>query len=226
MTNLKTNLKRTALAVGCLTLLAATTMAQMMGRGPSMPRGLMNPVVGSGAQYEMQAADGKKMTIEYAIVGKESVNGKDAFWMEMSMTGGPMGPMVTKMLTVMDAGGTTMSRMIMQMGSRPPMEMPSQMTHANTRQPMGDIKSQAELVGTESVTTPAGTFACDHYKMKDGSGDTWVSAKVLPMGVVKHTGKDSSMLLVKTMSDEKDKIVGTPQPFNPAAFTQQPPSNQ
>jgi hypothetical protein len=216
-----TNLKRTALGLVCLLLLAATTMGQMMGRGgPSMPRGLMNPVVGSGAQYEMQTPDGKKMTIEYAIVGKESVNGKDGFWMEMSMTGGPMGAMVTKMLTVMDAAGTTMSRMIMQMGSRPPMEMPSQMTHASTQQPMGDIKSQAELVGTESVTTPAGTFACEHYKMKDGSGDTWVSAKVLPMGVVKHTGKDSSMLLVKTMSDEKDKIVGTPQPFNPGAFAQ------
>ena len=215
-----TSFKRAAAGAGCLLLLATATMAQMMGRGPSMPRGLMNPVVGSGAQYEMQGTDGKKTTVEYAIVGKESVNGKDGFWIEVSMTGGAMGQMVTKMLTVVDGTNTAISRMIMQMGTRPPMEMPAQMGRGNAQQATADIRSQAELVGTESVTTPAGTFSCDHYRMKDGSGDTWISAKVLPMGVVKHTGKDSSLLLVKTFSDEKDKIVGTPQPFNPAAFAQ------
>lgn len=78
------NFKRAALGICCLMFLATAANAQMMGRGPSIPRGLMNPVVGSGAQYETQTADGKKVTIEFAIVGKESVNGKDAYWFEIT----------------------------------------------------------------------------------------------------------------------------------------------
>ena len=34
------------------------------------------------------------------------------------------------------------------------------------------------------------------------------------------------MVLTKQLTDEKDKIVGTPQPFNPALFMQQPSANQ
>jgi hypothetical protein len=221
------NFKRAAVGICCFMFLAMAANAQMMGRGPSIPRGLMNPVVGSGAQYETQTADGKTVTTEFAIVGKESVNGKDAYWFEITTAAGPMGMMVMKTLNAFDASGATPSRVIMQMGNRPPMEMPQQMTQRmNGQQAMGDIKSQAELIGTESITTPAGTFSCEHYRMKDGSGDTWVSDKVTPLGVVKHTGKDSTMVLTKVLTDEKDKIVGTPQPFNPALFMQQPPANQ
>jgi hypothetical protein len=109
------------------------------------------------------------------------------------------------------------------MGTMAPMEMPEQMMHVNA-QPPSDVRTVGDLVGTESVTTPAGTFLCEHYHMKDGSGDTWVSSKVLPIAVVKHVDKDSTLMLVKTSSDAKDKITGTPQPFNPLAFIQQRPN--
>lgn len=109
------------------------------------------------------------------------------------------------------------------MGSMAPMEMPAQMMHMSA-QPPSDVRTVGELVGTEPVTTQAGTFLCEHYRMKDGSGDTWTSSKVLPIAVVKHTEKDLSLMLVKTSSDAKDKITGTPQPFNPAAFMQQRPN--
>ena len=36
-----------------------------------------------------------------------------------------------------------------------------------------------------------------------------------PYGLVKHQGKDTTMVLTKVFSDYKDKITGTPQPFNP-----------
>jgi hypothetical protein len=218
------HLKLVALAAACLGLTAGTASAQMgMGMRPSMPHGVFNPVVGSGAIYETTNADGKKSNTEFAIVGKESVNGKDGFWMEYSMNAMGNGEMVVKTLVV-PGDSTAVSRMIMQMPGRPPMEMTGQMGgHMNggAQSAATDIRSSAEDVGSESITVPAGTFTCEHYRMKDGSGDTWVSNKVAPLSVVKHQGKDSNMVLVKTISDAKDKIVGTPQPFNPAMMMQQ-----
>jgi len=219
------NMRFFAVAVSCLFCTAISASAQMgMGmRSSPMPRGVFNPVVGSGAAYEITAAEGRKMDIEYAIVGKESVNGKDGYWMEWTTNAMGNGEMVMKVLTV-PGDTTTTTRVIMQMPGRPPMEMPQQMSgRMSSPTAPSDIRSSAEDAGSESVTVPAGTFACEHYRMKDGSGDTWVSTKVAPFGVVKHQGKDATMVLTKVVTDAKDKIVGTPQPFNPMGMMQQPP---
>jgi hypothetical protein len=216
------SLKPPAFAAACLCALAAIASAQM-GMRPTtpMPPGVFSPVVGAGAGYEMTTADGHKSNIEFAVVGKETVNGRDAYWMEWT-TNTAGGDVIMKVLTLPgDTAGTT--RAIMQMPGRPPMEMPQQMAgHMNNR---SDIHAVADEVGSESVTVPAGTFLCEHYRMKDGSGDTWVSAKVPPFGLIKHQGKDSTMVLIKLISDAKDRIVGTPQPFNPMQMLG-PPAQQ
>jgi hypothetical protein len=207
----------------CL-LLPIVASAQMLGRSqaPSW-RGVWNPVVGAGGTYELTKKDGTKTTMEMAIVGKESVDGKDGYWFEVTIPGTEVGTMIMKSLTVRDDQNMSSTRMIMQMGDRPPMEMPSRMTQNREKQP-ADIRQMAEEVGPESVTTPAGTFATTHYKMKDGSGDAWVADKAGPFGMVKFVGKDNSMVLIKVESDAKDKITGTPVPFNPMAMAGQRPS--
>jgi len=209
---------------GCLGVLFAIlpgfATAQMgMHAGPAM-RGIFNPVVGSGGQYEMTTEKGTKMEMEIAIVGKESVGGKDGYWFEMAMSNTSMGQMVTKTLTVVDGTDTVVSRMIMQMGNHPPMEMPTQMSKTSAQKQPADIRDRADDLGSESITTPAGTFTAEHYKMKDGSGDAWVAPKAGPYGLVKFQGKDSTMVLTKVITDAKDKITGTPQPFNPMMFQQ------
>ena len=216
------SLKPSVFAGACVLVVVTITHAQMGMRQTPMPRGLFNPVVGAGAGYEMTTAEGRKTNIEFAIVGKETVNGKDAYWMEWT-TNAMGGDMIMKVLTV--PGDTSVTtRTIMQMPGRPPMEMPQQMaSHMNSQSVPSDIHTVAEDVGSESVTVPAGTFMCEHYRMKDGSGDTWVSTKVSPFGIVKHQGKDSTMVLTRLITDAKDKIVGTPQPFNPMQMMQQPP---
>jgi len=194
--------------------------AQMgMHAGPAM-RGIFNPVVGSGGQYEMMSEKGTKTVMEIAVVGKESVDGKEGYWFEMTMANTAMGQMTSKTLTVLDGQDTVVSRMIVQMGNRPPMEMPTQMYKTNAQKQPADIRDRAEDVGSESVTTPAGTFVTEHYKMKDGSGDAWVAPKAGPYGLVKFQGKDTSMVLTKVITDAKDQITGTPQPFNPMMFQQ------
>jgi hypothetical protein len=184
-----------------------------MHAGPAM-RGIFDPVVGSGGQYEVTTEKGDKMVMEIAIVGKDSVDGKDGYWFEMTMSNTQMGQIVTKTLTVVEGQDTVVSRVIMQMANRPPMEMPAQMSKMNGQKQPADIRDRAEDLGSETVTTPAGTFTAEHYKMKDGSGDAWVAPKAGPYGLVKYQGKDTSMVLTKVITDAKDKITGTPQPFN------------
>ena len=99
------------------------------------------------------------------------------------------------------------------------MEMDSSITGGGgrgmTQKVPANIAENAELVGTESVTVPAGTFSCQHYHMKDGSGDGWISDKVTPWGLVKSQGKDSTIVLTKVITDAKDRITGTPTKFDP-----------
>lgn len=220
------NLRIAAACLFCLTILTVSASAQMgMGMRPSMPQGIFTPTVGSGAQYESTNSEGAKSTIEFTIVGKETVNGKDAYWLEWATTSGKMGEMVMKMLITPDSSNGVTTRTIMQMGGRNPMEMPAQTSRMGSQpSPKLDIRASSTDLGKESVTTPAGTFSCEHYRANDGSGDTWVSSQVPPFGMVKSQGKSSSMLLTKLITGAKTKIVGTPVPFNPQMMMQQQPT--
>lgn len=215
---------RFVIAAGLGIFSVGAAAAQMGMRGPSM-RGVWNPVVGSGAAYSIEQKGGEKSEMEMAIVGKETVDGKDGYWFEMTMQS-PRGEgqMVMKSLTVVDGSNTTVKRMIMQPPGQQPMEMPmAMMQQRGSTTRSADIRSEAEDVGSESVTTPAGTFACEHYRMKDGSADVWVAKNVAPYGVVKSTSKDTTMLLTRVITNAKDKITGTPVPFNPMGMMQQRP---
>jgi hypothetical protein len=123
-------------------------------------------------------------------------------------------------LLVLNGTDTHVSRMIMQTPGRPPMEMPTQMIPENRSTQPADIRSDAEDLGSETITVPAGTFTCEHYRTKSG-GEVWISRKVSPYGLVKSKSNDSSMELTKVITGAKDQITGTPQPFNPQMMQQQ-----
>jgi hypothetical protein len=202
---------------------AACASAQMMRGGPPQISGVWNPVVGQGAVYQSTNESGKKTEIEITVVGKESANGKDGYWLEMAMSGPDMGgQVVMKFLFILDGQETRSLKTIMQMPGQPPMEMPVQMTQRQHSSQSSDMRTDAQDLGSESITVPAGTFTCEHYRAKDGS-DSWLGKDVPPWGLVKHQGKDSTLVLVKIIREAKDKIVGTPQPFNPMMMGQSPP---
>lgn len=212
-------------ATAAFALAIATVAAgAQMGMGQAaFPHGIFQGTVGAGAQYEVQSGNRPATTMEMAVVGKDTVDGKTAYWLEMTMSGMPMGEMVTKTLMIYDGSNLTPSKIIMQMPGRPPMEMPAQMGRMSPHSEPTDIRSVADDLGQETVTTPAGTFSCEHYRMKDGSGESWISEKAPPFAMVKFQGKNSSMVLTKLITDAKDKITGTPQPFNPMQMMQGPP---
>lgn len=203
---------------------ASGANAQMgMRSGPPDIRGVWNPIIGAGAEYEMQSEKNEKSNMEFTIVSKENVGGKEAYWFEITMTSPKTrGEMVMKYLYAVEGGNIQITKTIMQMPGHPPMEMPAAMTHGNKTPQSADFRTQAEDVGSEPVTTPAGTFACEHYRMKDGSGEFWISPKVTPWGLVKYQGKNSTMVVTKVITGAKDKITGTPQPFNPMTMGQKP----
>lgn len=197
---------------------AASGASAQMGMGPRTPeiRGVWNPVVGSGGAYQVESRGERKTEMEIAVVDKETVSGKPGYWLEMAMKDPREGQVYVKHLIVLDNKRTVITRMIIQVAGQPPLEMPMQMMGGSekTQQP-ADVREQAERVGSESVTTPAGTFTCEHYRMKDGSADVWVNEKVAPYGLVKVTGRDSNMTLVRVISNAKTRITGTPQKFDP-----------
>ncbi len=198
--------------------LAAIASAQMgMGMRPPMPMGIFTPTVGAGAIYDETAQDGTKTSIEYDLVGKESVGGHDGFWLEFVMNQ-KMGPMVMKMLIVPGSDQPT-AHLIMQMGKNPPMDMTQMAQRGNSAKPNYDVRNGSQDLGKESVTTPAGTFACEHYRSSTG-GDSWVSSQVPPFGMVKSVNNGTTLVVTKVVSDAKDRIVGTPVPFNPQLMMQ------
>jgi hypothetical protein len=195
--------------------------------GPEF-KGVWTPVVGSGAGYSMEGKQGK-MDMEIYVVGKETVADGVGYWLETFMPNmGRGGAMVGKNLMVMTGKEVGIKRMIMQMGNEEPMEF-----DVNMMQMMGqgqrrtnteaDFREKAELLGKESITTPAGTFECEHWRLKDGSGEVWFTSKVAPYGMVKFVGKDSTMLLTKVITNATSRIKGTPRKFDPSEMMQRPP---
>jgi hypothetical protein len=203
-------------AVGLLAALPA--VSQLGGMRPPEFRGIFNAVVGSGAAYEMDGKTGKN-NLEITVVGKEDVNGKSGVWVELAVNQPQGGQMYAKNLMVVDGNTATSTRVIVQLAGQPPMDVSSMLAGQQLPPASADVRNSAEKVGTEDVTTPAGTFSCDHYKAKDGSWEVWLSSKVIPWGLVKSTNNaDLTMVLTKVIAGATDHITGTPVPMNPGAF--------
>ncbi|MCL6567095.1 MAG: hypothetical protein K6U09_11820 [Acidobacteriia bacterium] len=159
-----------------------------------------------------------KMQMEIAVVGEEKAGEKTAYWLEMRMQAPDKGRVIVKSLVVFEGQKSDALRLIVQSEDELPMEFPVQMRRnmSNSTNPAAeDIRAIAEHVGTETITTPAGSFTCEHFRMKDGSGEAWVSQKVAPYGIVKMTSREGSMVLLKVLAGERSQIRGEPQKMAP-----------
>ncbi len=165
--------------------LAGPLAAQMMPmQGPTAFRGVWSPVVGAGSAYQVDTKREGKKDIEIAVVGSEDVDGNPGHWIEIVMKDNRGEQVIVKHLIVLDEKQTHPVRMIMQHGEEQPiefsMDMMGMIRRGQPREQAADIRTTAEHVGTESVTTPAGTFTCEHYRDNKSNGDLWVTEKVAP----------------------------------------------
>jgi hypothetical protein len=182
---------------------------------------IFKPVVGSGGLYEMQRTGKEKPTqMEMTIVGKEMVDGQQGWWMEVGHEGPKSASgelMYSKMLVTNEF---EMKKIVFQMPGQPAMEMPFD-SKDKTNNHMKDEMQKWHKVGSESITVPAGTFSCAHWKKDEGVGDVWVSDKVTPMGMVKSVNDHETMVLVKIINGATDHITGPVSKFDPQAFGRQ-----
>jgi len=209
--------------VVCLSV-AAPVHAQMgmnLFKKPNITD-IFKPVVGKGGVYETQHLDKDQpaRTMEMTIVGKDTVDGQDAFWFEVSREDEKKHqPVYTKMLVTRDF---QFHKMVFQQPGQQAMEMPFHPeTNDKSKQHRDEELEKWHQVGTESITVPAGTFSCAHWQKDDGKGDVWVSDKVSPFGMVKMVNEHETMTLTKVITDAKDHITGPVKTFDPEAMKRQ-----
>ena len=213
------------LTVLAICLFVASTASAQMGmdlfKKPDIAKAF-NPVVGKGAQYlntTTSAAPAKSSTMEISIVGKESVEGKEGYWMEFVSSTEKNQSFVGKVLFT--PSDFQYHRMIMQMAGQGAMEMPFNPT-ATHREKMEENMNEWHSVGTESVTVPAGTFSCEHWRNDKSNSDVWTSDKVTPFGMVKEVSPHGSMVLTKLITDAQDRITGPVKQFDMQQMMQKP----
>lgn len=187
--------------------------AQLFGKGAPEVRGVFNPVVGSGAGYEMDNKDGTKEHMEIAIVDKDP---SGAYWMEFTVPEKD-GTMYMKYLISRQGNDAIVQHAIFQAPGQPPVDTSMTLStqgmrgaKQNQNQKL-DFRAEAQNLGNESITTPAGTFSCQHWRTTKEGTDVWISDKVTPWGLVKMSGPSAgTMTLVRIITGAKTHITGTP----------------
>lgn len=215
MFRIKTKLAASVLFV----FVISVSYALAQGPGSHGPRifGGWEPKVGAGAAYRMEAKTKKGKEVhdwEWAVVGSEKVGADMGYWLEMygQERGGES--VVMKQLIVWRQEGSDIKRMIMQAGNEEPMEVPVGMMAGGKEQPgQKDVRKTGKRIGTESVTTPAGTFACEHWQDTEQGGtyDVWLAKDVPPFGIVKATSPDTTMTLMRVITNAESRIKGQPR---------------
>lgn len=220
MVSLMSSVRSVVLTTAAVLGIAISAFSQGMMRPPHVP-GEFKPVVGSGGEYQMTMKDGKTQAFAMAVVGKETVEGQDAYWLEWRMDS-QRGKILMKQLMLVQPGNTAVKRMIVQTPGRPPMEMPigmmaMGMQHEHQMESQAGGHGMGEMVGSQTVTVPAGSFDAQHFRSTDNGriADVWASAKVSPYGLVKMTSSDgTSMILQKVLDHEGSQITGEHQKMN------------
>jgi len=216
-------MQRSFLAIAflaALTLAASPTQAQMgmdIFQRPSITKAF-HPVVGKGAAYLSTDKDGKTKNTEISVVGKDSADGKEGFWMEFYSVDTTGKALVGKVLITLS--DFQFQRMIIQPPGQQAMEMPMGMANAH-KSKIEENLNDWHSVGSDTITVPAGTFTCEHWRNDKNNSDTWISDKVTPFGMVKETHTGGSQVLTKLIDDATDRITGPVKQFDMQQMMQQ-----
>jgi hypothetical protein len=106
-----------------------------------------------------------------------------------------------------------MKKIVYQQPGQPAMEVPFNPSEQTNSHMQEEIEKWHQA-GSETITVPAGTFSCVHWKKDTGDGDVWLSDKVTPMGMVKSVSKNDSMVLLKVITGATDHITGPVTKFD------------
>jgi hypothetical protein len=140
---------------------------------------------GAWAEYKISVRDRKKTSkMRYALVGKGDN------WMVLEIeTQADKGPVLMRLEYALTGPGTwSISSGRIMAGKQKRDLSPDELRKSA---PLSNRSEPGELVGSEKVTTPAGTFDCFHYQKQielDGGKlavHLWMSERAGPTGLVK-----------------------------------------
>ena len=207
-----------------LTLAVVGGAAPAAGAQETCIQQMRFPEVGRWAEYNAVFKQNEPYTMRYAVIGGESREGKALKWLELRTTGNKKdGDIVYQMLV---PGSVTqlgdVHEIVMKHGDKPAMKMDRMMLDMIKGQMqkqsfLSDMCRDVSLVGSEKVSVPAGEFQAGHFRSDKYASDTWVTAEV-PFSMVKSTGKDFELTLLrhgdgaKSSITEKPTAMGAPQP--------------
>jgi len=186
-------------------------------RPPNLPGMQLDLDEGSGAEYQ-----GGSLSLTFAIIGEENVDGQDGHWLEARLEGVPslQGELIFKILMVGSVKDLQSKRTIVQLPGWPPIEAsPSQIRRYGLEfdktQRASDAPPAAQLVSpNERVTVPAGSFDCQHFRItiQGKSTDYWTSSSAHAWGMVslKVEGREI-WTLKRVLEGEKSQILGEPK---------------
>lgn len=178
--------------------------------------------VGHWASYAWQGGRVEGTAMRVAIVGTEKVGDSTFYWYEVRVTTrepGDRGRVIMQALVpglVYDPAG--MRALVMKSGKDPATRLPDEMVQmmagrsVNMAAEMTRACFEAELVGWEQVTVPAGVFRALHAKTKEGA-EAWFAPDLL-FGLLKVVTKDGdTMVLTGQGTDAKSSITERPRPM-------------
>lgn len=201
-------------ALGFVALAPAGLFAQDMA---SICSDLTDIEIGQWATYEVGTGD-QQSTMRFALI-PEGAAGGEGQWFEVNTNIGGQNTVLQLLVPGWPFGPGDIQGLVMKTAGQPAMRIPNSMLSMIKGQmdfPFSDISescAESELLGTESVKVPAGTFQAHHIRPTDqelGQGDVWVSGDV-PFGLVKFEGPDGSMALLDSGNGATSTITEAPQ---------------
>jgi hypothetical protein len=166
------------------------------------------PAGGSWAEWRAHVNE-----IRVAVLPPETRQGKPYVRMETKITESGQ-VMIMQGLAPADRLDAT-EEVIIKQGSQPAMRLPKEMIQVGRELAAKDpsrttCTAGMKLVGQETVTVPAGTFAAAHFKDEQTGYDVWLSQQV-PFGMVKlRLGPDEEILLSAYGTGATSSISETP----------------
>src|SRR5688572_4974945 len=199
-----------------LTLAVLGGAASVAGAQETCIQQMTFPEVGGWAEYNAVFKQNAPYTMRYAVIGEESREGKALKWLELRTTGNQKdGDIVYQMLV---PGSVTqlgdVHEIVMKHGDKPAMKMDGMMLgmikdQMQKQSLLSDMCRDVTLVGSETVSVPAGKFQAGHFRSDKYASDTWVTAEV-PFSMVKSTGKDFELTLLRHGEGAKSSITEKP----------------
>jgi hypothetical protein len=114
---------------------------------------------GASAEYVMSMKSAPDKPVKMRITLVEKTDKKLALEMNNDT---PMGKIKARLEYVAEGTAWRLAGGSMTMGTTPPQPIPAEQVQA--AEPIKKGGLPGKLVGTETVTTPAGTFKCQHYR--------------------------------------------------------------